>query len=470
MKLQDPGQNPRRSLRRTRRWLLLVPLSAALSLVAGLAAIELGFRWLAPQALLFENASLLLPDRDLGFRLCPSVVQGGALLTNSLGLRDHEVSVRKRPGTLRVLALGDSFTYGITALEDTWPKLLERNLRKRFPGRTIEVLNAGVPCYSTYQELAYLERSLLQLDPDVVVLGFFVGNDFDDNILGIGQTAIDGELVGAWEAGRLEGHAPVPKPKPPGSAAWEEPAWPAPLPERAAPALRARLRRWFRRLHAVRWARRRILATRAARAGGLQPLPPAAEPLSEARLRQRQEQQTWYAGLLANHRLAVYTQETFSPEGLEKTRLYLGRLAEVLRGRRIALVVLVIPDEVQVHPKVLRFVLKSTQGLDRRLDLELPQRRLAEILEPLGVPRVDVLPQFRRHGARKRLYRPWDTHWNEQGNALGAQMLAAYLQSVGLQPPLPGEPGRAPRAAASGASGPQPAHATGTFGSPATTE
>ena len=41
---------------------------------------------------------------------------------------------------------------------------------------SIEVINAGIPGYTTYQELEFLKIYGLQMEPDLVVLGF-VFND-----------------------------------------------------------------------------------------------------------------------------------------------------------------------------------------------------------------------------------------------------------------------------------------------------
>lgn len=52
---------------------------------------------------------------------------------------------------------------------------------------------------------------------------------------------------------------------------------------------------------------------------------------------------------------------------------------------------------------------------------------------------LDLLPSFREHSATERLHWLRDTHWNLEGNALAANMLARYLEanvlaSEGLQP------------------------------------
>lgn len=94
---------------------------------------------------------------------------------NSRGLRDREIVPARTGAGVRVLCLGDSFTWGWGVGDDeTYPKVLEREL----PGS--EGINAGVCGWGTAQELLWLEREGLAYAPDAVVLGFYL-NDFADN-------------------------------------------------------------------------------------------------------------------------------------------------------------------------------------------------------------------------------------------------------------------------------------------------
>lgn len=114
---------------------------------------------------------------------------GETVETNALGTRGPEVATPKPSGTLRVLALGDSFTWGWGAAQaDTFPVQLEEKLRARVGGgaagaRRIEVVNGGVSGYGTVQELLWLDRMGAALAPDVVVL-FYYRNDWFNNLLG----------------------------------------------------------------------------------------------------------------------------------------------------------------------------------------------------------------------------------------------------------------------------------------------
>lgn len=90
---------------------------------------------------------------------------------NRLGFRGPEIEGLKAKGTTRVICVGASTTFGHSAADDatTWPRLLEGKLKAAFPGRNIEVINAGVPGYTTFHNLPNLALKLLPLEPDVVV-------------------------------------------------------------------------------------------------------------------------------------------------------------------------------------------------------------------------------------------------------------------------------------------------------------
>lgn len=104
-----------------------------------------------------------------------AVLMGVPVRTNSMGLRDREFSPEKPPGVHRILVLGDSMTFGWGARqEDTYPKVLERLLNG--DGHRYEVINAGVGNYNSAQEVAYFRERGLLLQPDEVILGFYIND------------------------------------------------------------------------------------------------------------------------------------------------------------------------------------------------------------------------------------------------------------------------------------------------------
>ncbi len=110
------------------------------------------------------------PDVDVWFRI------------NSQGMRANRDYPKEKPaGVKRILSLGDSFTIGYEVeVEQCFSSVLERTLRA-MGHENLEVLNAGVSGYSTAEECLYLERELLQYDPDLVLVSFYT-NDLQDNL------------------------------------------------------------------------------------------------------------------------------------------------------------------------------------------------------------------------------------------------------------------------------------------------
>src|SRR6478736_270933 len=61
---------------------------------------------------------------------------------NSLGLRNPEVPPRKRPGSVRIVVIGDSFTFGQGCPDEAvFSRRLEAKLNR--PDRAVEVVNVS---------------------------------------------------------------------------------------------------------------------------------------------------------------------------------------------------------------------------------------------------------------------------------------------------------------------------------------
>jgi lysophospholipase L1-like esterase len=121
----------------------------------------------------FKSADFTF-DPDLIWRPIP-----GRGVFNRQGFRGEEVTGPKAPGTVRVLAVGDSNTLGHQGQHGAnWPLLLP-TLDSR-----LAVINAGVYGYSSFQGVRRL-REMLAYSPDVVLISF---------------GANDGHLVGMTDA------------------------------------------------------------------------------------------------------------------------------------------------------------------------------------------------------------------------------------------------------------------------------
>jgi hypothetical protein len=125
-----------------------------------------------------------IPDPGRGWALKPGLRDVRAfpeatLSSNSRGIRgDTEYPYERSEGKLRILVLGDSFTFGEEVGDrEAYPACLARLL----PGS--EVLNLGVHGYGHDQMLLYLKSEGVKYKPDVVLLGFLY-DDMERNLLG----------------------------------------------------------------------------------------------------------------------------------------------------------------------------------------------------------------------------------------------------------------------------------------------
>jgi lysophospholipase L1-like esterase len=95
------------------------------------------------------------------------------LTINTRGFRTPEFTADRLASGLRIVCLGDSWTFGANVDdEDTYPRRLAALLRSRFPAVAVEVMNLGVMGYTSHQGLTLLRREALALQPDVVIIGF----------------------------------------------------------------------------------------------------------------------------------------------------------------------------------------------------------------------------------------------------------------------------------------------------------
>jgi GDSL-like Lipase/Acylhydrolase family len=96
---------------------------------------------------------------------------------NRHGMRYHEVDPAPAAGTVRIAFLGDSFVWGVGAADrERVTDLLEKQYG-------IEALNFGASGYSPTVYDLMLDR-VIEFHPRYVVIGFCLGNDFSDNVMG----------------------------------------------------------------------------------------------------------------------------------------------------------------------------------------------------------------------------------------------------------------------------------------------
>lgn len=380
---------------------------AALGVLAALLLLELGLRLLYPHVPIIERHAGLgtrgRPNLDVrkAFGGHERVVR---VATNADGLRGPGLPAAKAPGTTRLLALGDSFTFGdAVELEEAWPWRLQELLNQGVAGRRYEVVNAGVSGYGTGQ-MRLLYASLEErLRPDVAVLGLTVVNDLLDNLC-IEEASYRPRTAApcfTLEGGRLHLTPPAP---------------PAPAPPAA----------WRPHLRVI-----------------------------DFMLKQAKRLTVWHPGLLQLASRIGYRPELpympatvaswydprYSEPGWRLTRRLLLELHDDLAARDVTFIVIVIPAALQVDPGLqaaLRLLGDGQPAVRAFFDEPTkPQRLVLALCREAGLECVDPLPALlAAERAGTRTYYAMDSHWTPAAHALAAEAVARRLRDRGLAPPL----------------------------------
>lgn len=113
-----------------------------------------------------DPATWLTEDSDLGYKLNPAHES-----VSSLGIRHRELGPKGRDDW-RVIVVGDSVAWDRDGFVSHIRDRLDADARRRF-----EVINAAIPGYTTHQERILLERDLLSLRPNLVLLQYCMNDN-----------------------------------------------------------------------------------------------------------------------------------------------------------------------------------------------------------------------------------------------------------------------------------------------------
>ena len=123
-------------------------------------------------------------DPILGHRYIPgqSMVNqyGVSVQIGDHGFRGPAPVKTKKPGTYRVIFLGDSFVHALgVPYEDVFFNLIGQQFKAE--NKPVEVIGLGVEMYGTVDEYMLYRHVARHYRPDLVVLCFYVGNDLFNN-------------------------------------------------------------------------------------------------------------------------------------------------------------------------------------------------------------------------------------------------------------------------------------------------
>ena len=113
-------------------------------------------------------------------------------MVNNAGYHDKDdfVEIPASSDSLKVLVDGDSFTWGASAdIGSSYVDVFESDLKKVYPSL---VWNTGIPATGTNHAIFTTKKFMPLQKSNYVVLGFFTGNDFEDNLLPFDRLVFNG--------------------------------------------------------------------------------------------------------------------------------------------------------------------------------------------------------------------------------------------------------------------------------------
>ena len=325
-------------------------------------------------------------DPFTGYRLKPNSLgyfqEEIPARANNHGHRDKFVSVEKADGVFRIMVLGDSFTMGTNvAEEEAYPEVLETLLALHATTR-VEVVNAGVGGWSPFQYAQYYQHYGSKFSPDLILIGFFVGNDTYIEATAVHQlrTAVLGRRVSAEAASDrfidlkvfLYNHSNI----------------------------------------------ARLLLNK-------------GPVLYKAKRESCSYFDDWFLALqrsnLVNHLKRTQAQE----ERVQPSLGQIKRIKKLAERDSIPVVVVLIPDENQINTHLQHVVLTGEER--SKFDFEMPQSMLKDLFADAGIPVIDLLPFFKNDS--RCLYLS-ETHWTAEGHDLAAAVIYEHIVDERIWPNL----------------------------------
>lgn len=314
------------------------------------------------------------------FRANPNSWINGFQL-NQKGFQDEEFVIPKKEGTIRILALGDSFTFGVVPYQNNFVTLLETQLKEKNP--SIEILNMGIPSTTVRDYLDLLVDEGLALNPDGILLNLYIGNDIFET-----EKKQDSSLY---------------------------------------------LVRFFRFLSAYSKVNTKVK-------GQIPKLGGANKENLYDDSQKSLEDKIFYGAqkemfvIYFNHK----TIRNYLNHKYQSMFKDIETIHRICQSKKIKLHIALLPAEIQVDTNLQKIIEKelkdssyspidSYENLIGSIDYSLPNILIKQELEKQKISHIDLLEPFRRKALTEKLYKPNDTHWNIAGNSFATEVLFSYF-------------------------------------------
>jgi hypothetical protein len=298
---------------------------------------------------------------------------------------------KKKKDVIRILGLGDSYSIYLRDKGKNYNNFLQQKYLVDNKG-AVEIINAGMEAMGPGYYWHVLKKYGDLFKPDLVLVGFFVGNDF--------QEANFVVYIGNF----------ISEPK-------------------------DLIKRYSKYDQFRHWRLYKLLRNKYVR-------------YREAEKRERE------AKILPPRQIGTFSRDTFLEIEKKKSWIFDKKYQDQLKQkwdecsaiilkmkdwcdrRKVKLVIAILPDQFQVDKALREAVLTKYKNPARKnLDLNYPNDLIMNFCRAHDINCLDLLGPFQEKGKSQQLYALRDTHWNEAGNRLAADLIFQYLEENHLLAP-----------------------------------
>lgn len=315
--------------------------------------------------------------------------------TDTLGFRNDGV-----PKEVDILLLGDSYTSAVnTKSELTFAHHLRQS------GWT--VYNAGIEGTGTLHQAHILQDVLKEVKPKLVVLNFYLGNDFRDNFY---CKDIDAVVKDTCISSTSISHSPSSMPK----------SLPVPVPLLLSISLKTKLNNLVHHSGVLKLMYNLVYL-------------PLKYEGTDMSYYDRGEMM-----IMAHSQQAASASHPDVVKALDKTQDALAYIKKLLDEQNIPLVVVGIPSKAQVMRSVREISNFDSDKkgaaffstVKKELDFDRPDQILKDLCIKNNLTYISLLRPFRLQQSQKQLFYHFDVHWNYSGQEIAANEVIPQLKNI----------------------------------------
>jgi|GEM_PF-2013481 len=319
--------------------------------------------------------------------------QLNGFILNSHGFQSPEYPYDKPPDVKRVVFIGDSQTVSAVPYPNSFVRLLDSRLNTKY--QKIQTLNLGTICVGPGTEKQILQYEGIKYQPNVIVLGFFVENDFTD----------DKEILQRYNE-QIK------------TKTYLFPFW----------VYQSRLFSLFRNMRFYLTVKEKS------------PLFPKKNDVLgietesfDFNPKEMEFTESDYFSL-GGEKLDLFRRESPAYSNWNTVQKFLLDMKQLSDQANAKFLVLIIPDEFQVNKTLLKDVAQYKKISVDQLDMALPQRTIKTFFDQHNIQYIDLLTEWESSPAAEKYYLPRNTHLSIEGNKVVADTLYPKINELLRQP------------------------------------